>query len=57
MLTGAENLQPMADLRHLGREGGQERVAERLEQLDRTDAAHRLRSTYSGGMSDGLTWR
>jgi ABC-2 type transport system ATP-binding protein len=50
LLTGAENLQLMADLRHLGREAGRRRVAELLEQFDLTDAAHKLLSTYSGGM-------
>jgi ABC-2 type transport system ATP-binding protein len=50
LLTGAENLQLMADLRHLGREAGRRRVTELLEQFDLTDAAHRLLSTYSGGM-------
>jgi ABC-2 type transport system ATP-binding protein len=50
LLTGAENLQLMADLRHLGREAGRRRAAELLEQFDLTDAAHKLLSTYSGGM-------
>jgi len=50
LLTGAENLQMIADLRHLGREAGRRRVAELLEQFDLTDAAHKLLSTYSGGM-------
>ena len=50
LLTGAENLQLMADLRHLGREAGRRRVAELLAQFDLTDAAHKLLSTYSGGM-------
>jgi ABC-2 type transport system ATP-binding protein len=50
LLTGAENLQLMAGLRHLGREAGRRRVAELLEQFDLTDAAHKLLSTYSGGM-------
>jgi ABC-2 type transport system ATP-binding protein len=50
LLTGAENLQLMADLRHLGREAGRRRVAELLEQFDLTEAAHKLLSTYSGGM-------
>jgi ABC-2 type transport system ATP-binding protein len=50
LLTGAENLQLMADLRHLGREAGRRRVAGLLEQFDLTDAAHKLISTYSGGM-------
>src|SRR5580658_4812185 len=49
-LTGAENLQLMADLRHLGRAAGAQRVAELLEQFNLTDAAHRSLSTYSGGM-------
>jgi ABC-2 type transport system ATP-binding protein len=50
LLTGAENLRLMADLRHLGREAGQRRVVELLEQFDLTDAAGKLLSTYSGGM-------
>ena len=50
LLTGDENLRLMADLRHLGREAGQRRVAELLEQFELTDAADKLLSTYSGGM-------
>ena len=50
LLTGAENLQLMADLRHLGREAGRRRVAELLAQFDLTGAASKLLSTYSGGM-------
>lgn len=50
LLTGAENLQLMADLRHLGRDAGRRRVAELLEQFDLTDAADNLLSAYSGGM-------
>jgi ABC-2 type transport system ATP-binding protein len=50
LLTGAENLQLMADLRHLGRQAGRRRVAELLEQFDLTDAADKPLSTYSGGM-------
>ena len=50
LLTGAENLRLMADLRHLGRSAGQRRVTELLEQFGLTDAADRLLSTYSGGM-------
>jgi ABC-2 type transport system ATP-binding protein len=50
LLTGTENLQLMADLRHLGRETGQRRVAELLEQFDLTDAADKLLAAYSGGM-------
>lgn len=54
LLTAAENLQLMADLRHLDREAGRRRVAELLEQFDLADAAHRLLSTYSGGMTRRL---
>ena len=50
LLTGAENLRLMADLRHLGREAGRRRVTELLEQFDLTDAADKPLSTYSGGM-------
>src|SRR5580698_616239 len=50
LLTGAENLQLMADLRHLGRAAGAQRVTELLEQFDLTDASHKSLSTYSGGM-------
>jgi ABC-2 type transport system ATP-binding protein len=49
-LTGAENLQLMADLRHLGRDAGRRRVAELLERFELTDAASKPLSTYSGGM-------
>ena len=50
LLTGAENLRLMADLRHLSRDAGQRRVTELLEQFDLTDAANKRLSTYSGGM-------
>lgn len=50
LLTGTENLQMMADLRHLDREDGRRRVAELLERFDLTDATNELLSTYSGGM-------
>ena len=50
LLTGSENLQLIADLRHIGREAGRRRVDELLEQFDLTDAAHKLLSAYSGGM-------
>jgi ABC-2 type transport system ATP-binding protein len=50
LLTGAENLRLMADLRHLGRRAGPRRVTELLERFDLTDAADKLLSTYSGGM-------
>jgi len=50
LLTGTENLQLMADLRHLGRDAGRRRVAELLEKFELTAAADKLLSTYSGGM-------
>jgi ABC-2 type transport system ATP-binding protein len=50
LLTGAENMQLMADLHHLGRAEGRDRVAELLGRFDLTDAAGKLASTYSGGM-------
>jgi ABC-2 type transport system ATP-binding protein len=50
LLTGAENLRLMADLRHLGREKGRRRVRELLERFDLVDAADKPLSTYSGGM-------
>jgi ABC-2 type transport system ATP-binding protein len=50
LLSGEENLRLMADLFHLGRAEGRERVAELLERFDLVDAAGRAASTYSGGM-------
>ena len=50
LLTGEENLVLMADLHHLGREAGRDRVAELLEQFDLAADAARPASTYSGGM-------
>ena len=50
LLTGMENLQLMADLNHLGRNAGRERVAELLDRFGLADAAHKPVSTYSGGM-------
>jgi ABC-2 type transport system ATP-binding protein len=50
LLTGQENLQLMADLRHLGRGAGRRRIAELLEQFELTDASDKPLSTYSGGM-------
>jgi ABC-2 type transport system ATP-binding protein len=50
LLTGAENLRLMADLRHLGRAAGTRRVAELLAQFDLVDAADKPLSAYSGGM-------
>ncbi len=50
LLTGAENLRLMADLRHLGRDNGPRRVSELLERFDLAAAADKPVSTYSGGM-------
>jgi ABC-2 type transport system ATP-binding protein len=50
LLTGTENLQLMADLRHLSKQAARQRVAELLEQFELIDAADRSLSTYSGGM-------
>ncbi len=50
LLTGAENLRLMAELRHLRRDAGLRRATELLEQFDLLDAADKPASTYSGGM-------
>jgi ABC-2 type transport system ATP-binding protein len=50
LLTGAENLMLMADLRHLDRVEGRRRTARLLEQFDLVDAARKPAVTYSGGM-------
>jgi ABC-2 type transport system ATP-binding protein len=48
--SGEENLQLMADLRHLDRAEGRRRVHELLERFDLVDAAKKPAATYSGGM-------
>ena len=50
LFTGEENLQLMADLRHLGKREGRARVAELLERFDLVEAAGKPTATYSGGM-------
>ncbi len=50
LFTGEENLQLMADLRHLDKRDGQRRVGELLERFDLVDAARKPVATYSGGM-------
>ena len=50
LFTGEENLQLMADLRHLGRREGRRRMEELLHQFDLVDAAKKPVATYSGGM-------
>jgi ABC-2 type transport system ATP-binding protein len=54
LFTGEENLQLMADLRHLGKAEGRRRVAELLEQFDLVDAAAKPVAVYSGGMKRRL---
>ncbi len=48
--SGAENLEMMARLTHLGRRTAKLRTAELLEQFDLVDAARKRVGTYSGGM-------
>jgi len=50
LLTGQENLQLMADLKHVGAREGQRVITELLERFDLTESAQKLVSTYSGGM-------
>ncbi len=50
LFTGEENLRLMADLRHLGKQAGRQRVQELLERFDLVEAAGKPVSTYSGGM-------
>ncbi|WP_203901176.1 ATP-binding cassette domain-containing protein [Virgisporangium aliadipatigenens] len=50
LLTGAENLQLMADLQRLGRSESKRVVGELLERFDLAEAANKLTTTYSGGM-------
>lgn len=50
LFSGEENLQLMADLRHLGKAPGRALVADLLERFDLVDAAKKPVATYSGGM-------
>jgi ABC-2 type transport system ATP-binding protein len=50
LLTGQENLQLMADLKRLGSGEARRVVTDLLERFDLTESAHKLASTYSGGM-------
>jgi ABC-2 type transport system ATP-binding protein len=50
LLTGQENLQLMADLKHLGAREGKRVITDLLERFDLTESAQKLVSTYSGGM-------
>ncbi len=50
LLTGQENLQLMADLKHLGSAEASGLVTDLLGRFDLTESADKLVSTYSGGM-------
>jgi ABC-2 type transport system ATP-binding protein len=50
LLTGQENLQLMADLKHVGAREGRRVVTELLARFDLAESAQKLVSTYSGGM-------
>jgi ABC-2 type transport system ATP-binding protein len=54
LFTGEENLQLMADLRHLGKAEGRRRVEELLGRFDLVEAAGKPVATYSGGMKRRL---
>ena len=51
LFTGEENLQLMADLRHLDKAEGRRRVDELLQRFDLVEAAKKPVATYSGGMT------
>jgi ABC-2 type transport system ATP-binding protein len=50
LLTGAENLQLMADLQHLRAGEGKRVVTSLLERFDLAESAQKMAATYSGGM-------
>jgi ABC-2 type transport system ATP-binding protein len=50
LLTGAENLRLMADLHHVDRPAGRQRVHDLLARFDLEDAADVPAASYSGGM-------
>jgi len=54
LFTGEENLQLMADLRHLDKREGRRRVDELLQRFDLVEAARKPVATYSGGMKRRL---
>src|SRR6476646_5772811 len=54
LLTGEENLQLMADLRHLGAAEGRRRVEELIGRFDLVEASRKPVATYSGGMKRRL---
>ena len=50
LLTGQENLQLMADLKHLGSAEAGRLITDLLKRFDLAEPAQKLVSTYSGGM-------
>ncbi|MGH3300869.1 MAG: ATP-binding cassette domain-containing protein [Streptosporangiaceae bacterium] len=50
LLTGKENLQLMADLKHLGSAEARRLVTDLLGRFDLSESAQKLAATYSGGM-------
>jgi ABC-2 type transport system ATP-binding protein len=50
LLTGEENLEMMAQLRHLSRRAARVRATELLASFELTESRHRRAGTYSGGM-------
>jgi ABC-2 type transport system ATP-binding protein len=54
LLSGQENLEMMAQLRHVPRRAARARADELLAAFDLLDARHRRTSTYSGGMKRRL---
>jgi ABC-2 type transport system ATP-binding protein len=50
LLTGQENLQLMADLKHMGSAEARRLVTDLLERFDLAESASKLAVTYSGGM-------
>jgi ABC-2 type transport system ATP-binding protein len=50
LLTGQENLQLMADLKHLGSAEARRLVTDLLKRFDLEESAQKMVTTYSGGM-------
>jgi ABC-2 type transport system ATP-binding protein len=50
LLSGQENLQLVADLKHVGAREAKRVITDLLERFDLTESAQKLVSTYSGGM-------
>ena len=57
LLSGQENLEMMARLRHLPRRAARARTDELLVGFDLEDARHRRVGTYSGACAAGSIWR